>query len=323
MIELRRSFLAVATTALTLIAGWSTAQDYPSKPVRLIDPYVPGGSTGVVSRAIAARFQELTRQSMIIDNKPGAGSNIGSDMVAKAPPDGYTLLLGTSSLAINPSLYRNMPFDPTKDLAPIVLLIRTPNLLAVHPSLPVRSVKELIEIARSRPGQLNYGSSGNGATNHMAAESFKSMANVDIVHIPFRGGGEALAALLGGQIQVLFNPSSTLVPHERSGALRILAIGSSARIAGLDYPTVAESGLPGFETSVWFGLFAPANTPIAILAKLNGDINTILTDKRVADVLTGAGLLPVGGTAEELRYLLSADRTRWSAVIKQAGIKIQ
>ncbi len=305
------------------MAAAAAAQDYPNKAVRLIDPYSPGGSTGVASRAISVSFQELTKQPLIVDNRPGAGSNIGSDMAAKAPPDGHTLLLGTSSLAINPSLYRSMPFDPIKDLAPVAILIRTPNVLAVTPSLAVNSVKDLIDYARSHPGQLNYGSSGNGATNHMAMELFKSMAKVDIVHVPFKGGGEALTALLGGQIQVLFNPASTLVPHAKAGGLRILAVGSTTRVDGLDYPTVAASGLPGFESSVWFGLFAPANTPAPIIAKLNSDINQILKDKRVMDVLLTAGLQPVGGTTDDLRSLLASDTARWSSVIKAAGVRME
>jgi tripartite-type tricarboxylate transporter receptor subunit TctC len=318
-----RLLATIAFAAGTLLATGAVAQEYPAKPVRLVDPYTPGGSTGVVARAIGAQFQEVTSQPMVIDNKPGAGSNIGSDIVAKAAPDGYTLLLGTSSLAINPSLYRSMPFDPIKDLAPIVVLIKTPNVVAVTPSLPVRSVKELIEYAHAHPGKLNYGSSGNGATNHMGMELFKSMANVDMVHVPFKGGGEALQALLGGSIQVMFNPASTLVPHDRSGGLRILAVGSSTRIEGLDYPTVAEAGLPGFESSVWFGLFAPAGTPPATVARINSVMNVVLKDKKVQEILGTAGLTPVGGTAEELKSLLASDTTRWSGVIRSADIKIQ
>jgi tripartite-type tricarboxylate transporter receptor subunit TctC len=304
-------------------AAAAFAQDYPNKPVRLIDPYSPGGSTSVVSRALASRFADLTKQPLVIDNRPGAGSNIGSEIAAKSPPDGYTLLIGTSSLAINPGLYRDMRFDPIKDLAPIAILTRMPNVLAVQPTLPINSVKDLIEYARSHPGQLNYGSSGNGATNHMGMELFKSMAKVNLVHVPFKGGGDALTALLGGQIQALFNPASTLVPHAKSGGLRIIAVGAATRVDGLPYPTVAESGLPGFESSVWFGLFAPGNTPAAIIAKLNADINQILKDKRVSDVLLTAGMEPVGGAADDLRTLLAADTARWPSVIKAAGVRIE
>jgi len=304
-------------------AGAAFAQDYPSKAVRLVDPYVPGGSTGVVSRAISQKFQEITKQPLVIDNRPGAGSNIGSDIVAKAAPDGYTLLLGTSSLAINPALYKAMPFSPVKDLAPIAMLIRTPNVLAVNASVPAKNVAELIAYARANPGKLNYGSSGNGATNHMGAELFKSMAKVDMVHVPFKGGGDALTALLGGQIDVLFNPASTLVPHESAGKIRLLAVGSARRVDGLNLPTVAESGLPGFESGVWFGLFAPAGTPPAIVAKLNADTNAILADKQVAEALNRGGLTPIGGTPTELRDVLAADTARWAEVVKAAGLKVE
>ena len=317
------SLLALTLCLGCAALGTAAAQDYPNRPVRLVDPFVPGGSTSVVSRAIANKFQELTKQPLVVDNRPGAGSNVGTEIVAKAAPDGYTLLIGTSSLAINPALYRNLPFDPIKDLAPIALLIRTPNVLSVHPSLPVNSVSDLIAYARANPGKLNYGSSGNGTTNHMGAELFKSMAKVDMVHVPFKGGGDALTALLSGQIQVLFNPASTLVPHEKSGRLRLLAVGAGKRVEGLNLPTVAESGLPGFESGVWFALFAPAGTPAPIVAKLNSDINLILKDKQVADQLLAAGFQPVGGTPDELRQVLAADTKRWATVVKDAGLKIE
>jgi tripartite-type tricarboxylate transporter receptor subunit TctC len=308
--------------SLLILTGSAIAQTYPNKPVRLIDPYSPGGSTSVVSRAMSQKFQEITGQPMVVDHRPGAGSNIGSDMAAKATPDGYTLLLGTSSLAINPNLYRSMPFDPLKDLAPVMILIRTPNVLAVHPSLPVRTVKELIDYARANPGKLNYGSSGNGATNHMGMEAFKANAKVNIVHVPFKGGSEAMAALVGGQIQVLFNPASTLAPQDKAGRLRMLAVSSTQRIPGLDLPTVSESGLPGFDSQVWFGLFAPAGTPVAIISKLNADMNRLLKDKQVSDVLNNAGLMPVGGSVDDMRKLLTEDHERWAAVIKITGTKI-
>ena len=322
MRDLCRASKWLACCAALLTGAGAAAQDYPNKPVRLVDPYAPGGSTGVVSRLLAQKFQELTGQQLLIDNRPGAGSNIGSDIVAKASPDGYTLLLGTSSLAINPSLYRGMAFDPVKDLAPIALLIRAPNVLAVQASLPVRSVKELIDYVRARPGQLSYGSSGNGATNHLGMELFKQQAKADIVHVPFKGGGEALQALLGGQINLMFNPASTLVPQHKAGRIRMLAVGSPRRVDGLDLPTVDEAGLPGFEAAVWFGLFAPANTPPALLAKLNADTNRILQDREVRAVLDKAGMEVLGGSADELRRVLAADTVRWGNLVKSANVKM-
>ena len=317
-------FIAAAGACVMLaLAPTTHAQNFPNKPVRLVDPYAPGGSTSVVSQLLSKKFQEFSDQPMVIDYKPGAGSNIGSDIVAKATPDGYTVLIGTSSLAINPHLYRSMQFDPIKDLTPIAQLIRTPNVLAVNPALPVRTTAELIAYARANPGKLNYGSSGNGATNHMAMELFKTLAKVDIQHVPFKGGSEALAALLGGQIQVLFNPASTLAPQDKTGRLRMIAIASTERVNGLNLPTVAESGLPGFKSEVWFGLFAPAGTPAPVIARLNALTNRILKDPSVAEVLDKAGMEPVGGTVEDLGKLLQADSARWAEVVKATGAKIQ
>ena len=317
-------FIAAAGACVMLaLAPITHAQNFPNKPVRLVDPYAPGGSTSVVSQLLSKKFHEFSDQPMVIDYKPGAGSNIGSDIVAKATPDGYTILIGTSSLAINPHLYRSMQFDPIKDLTPIAQLIRTPNVLAVNPALPVRTTAELIAYARANPGKLNYGSSGNGATNHMAMELFKTLAKVDIQHVPFKGGSEALAALLGGQIQVLFNPASTLAPQDKTGRLRMIAIASTERVNGLNLPTVAESGLPGFKSEVWFGLFAPAGTPAPVIARLNALTNRILKDPSVAEVLDKAGMEPVGGTVEDLGKLLQADSARWAEVVKATGAKIQ
>ena len=317
-------FIAAASACVMLaLAPITHAQNFPNKSVRLVDPYAPGGSTSVVSQSLSKKFQEFSDQPMVIDYKPGAGSNIGSDIVAKATPDGYTVLIGTSSLAINPHLYRSMPFDPIKDLTPIAQLIRTPNVLAVNPALPVRTTAELIAYARANPGKLNYGSSGNGATNHMAMELFKTLAKVDIQHVPFKGGSEALAALLGGQIQVLFNPASTLAPQDKTGRLRMIAIASTERVKGLNLPTVAESGLPGFRSEVWFGLFAPAGTPAPVIARLNALTNRILKDPSVVEVLDKAGMEPVGGADIDLGKLLQDDSARWAEVVKATGAKIQ
>ncbi len=318
-----RPFLLAFAAALGLsaVAGPAVAQDYPAKPVRLVSPYAPGGSTGVVARILAKKFQDQTGVAMVVENRPGAASNIGSEHVARSAPDGYTVLMGTSSLAINPSLYRSMGFDPLKDLAPVVGLINAPNVLAVDAALPVRSVRELIDYARANPGKLNYGSSGNGATNHMAMELFKTLAGVDITHIPFKGGGDALTALLGQQIQVMFNPASTLQPHHNAGRIRMLAVTSMQPVEGLALPTVAET-LPGFESSVWFGLFVPAGTPAAAVQKLNVEMNRALADKEVLDVLRTAGMVTTGGTADRLKNLLQQDTLRWAPVVKASGARL-
>ena len=307
--------LLFATTA-------AFAQTFPTKPVRMVAPYAPGGSSSAAALAFSQKFQEIAGQPLVVDYKPGAASNIGSDFVAKSAPDGYTLLMGTTSLAINPALYRNMPFDPLKDLAPVALLFRAPNVLAVNPSLPVHSVKELIDYARANPGKLNYGSSGNGATNHMAMELLKSMAKLDIVHIPFKGGGETLPALISGEIQVMFSPASTVAGAEKAGRVRLLAVSGAKPVEGLNLPTIAAAGLPGFESVVWFGLFAPAGTPAAIIAKLNADANRALKDPQVLDVLNKQGLEAVGGPPDDMRKVLAEDHERWAAVVKATGIKI-
>ena len=314
---------SLLVSAWALCAAGAAAQDYPNKPVRLVDPYAPGGSTSVVSRLLAQKFQQQTGQPMVVDHRPGAGSNIGSDLVAKAPPDGYTLLLGTSSLAINPQLYKGMPFEPQKDLVPVCLLIRAPNVLAVQASLPVSSLKELIVHARANPGRLSYGSSGNGATNHLAMEMLKLQTGLDILHVPYKGGGEALQALLGGQTQLMFNPASTLAGQDKGGRLRMLAVASRKRVAGLDLPTMDEAGLPGFEASVWFGLFAPAGTPPAVLNRINAEINRALQDRQLREVLEKAGMEVLGGTPDELRQLLISDAARWGAVVRAANVRLE
>ena len=318
----KRLLLAIAASSLVLASGGTAfAQEYPAKPVRLVSPYAPGGSTGVVARILAKKFQDQTGISMVVENRPGAASNIGSDHVAKSTPDGYTLLMGTSSLAINPALYRTMSFDPIKDLAPVIPLITAPNVLAVDASLPIRSVKELIDYARANPGKLNYGSSGNGATNHMAMEMLKTMAGLQIAHIPFKGGGEALSALLGGQIQLMFNPASTLQQHHNTGKLRMLAVTSEKRVDGLAVPTVAET-LPGFESSVWFGLFAPAGTPAAVVQRVSAEMNKALRDKEVLDVLNTAGMVALGGSPDTKKTMLQKDTVRWGPVVKASGATV-
>ncbi len=309
------------TAGLLLAMGTAFAQTFPSKPVRMVAPYAPGGSSSAGAQAISQKFLELTGQPLVIDYRPGAASNIGSDAVAKATPDGYTVLMGTSSLAINPSLYRNMPFNPLKDLASIALLFRAPNVLAVTPSLPVRSVKELIDYARANPGKLNYASSGSGATNHMAMELLKHMAKLDIVHVPFKGSGETLPALIGNQVQVMFSPASSLAGAASTGRIRLIAVSGTKRDEALNLPAIASSGLPGFESVVWFGLFAPAATPAPIIAKLNADINRVLKDKQVLDVINKGGQEAVGGTPEDMHRVLVADFERWATVVKATGIK--
>ncbi len=316
---MKRGWMAWLWAAAILAPALAQAQDYPTKPIRLVNPFSPGGSTDLVARVLTQKFTESLGQTVIVDNKPGGGTNVGTEIVVKSPPDGYTILHATSSLAINVSLYKRRTFDPVADLTPIGLLVETVNVLAVNPSVKANNVRELIELARANPGRLSYGSSGSGATNHLGMELFKTMAKVDITHIPYKGGGQAFNDLLGGQIQVMFNPSSSLLPHHKTGKLRVLAVGSKKRIDGLDFPTVAESGLPGFESTVWYSMFAPAGTPRPIVQRLNAEINRALKDKAVIEQFSAVGLYPIGGTPEELGALLKREIEHWAKVVRDSG----
>ena len=316
---IKRGWKALLWAAAILAPALAQAQDYPTKPIRLVNPFSPGGSTDLVARVLTQKFTESLGQTVIVDNKPGGGTNVGTEIVVKSPPDGYTILHATSSLAINVSLYKKRTFDPVADLTPIGLLVETVNVLAVNPSVKVNNVRELIELARANPGRLSYGSSGSGATNHLGMELFKTMAKVDITHIPYKGGGQAFNDLLGGQIQVMFNPSSSLLPHHKAGKLRVLAVGSKKRIDGLDFPTVAESGLPGFESTVWYSMFAPAGTPRPVVQRLNAEINRALKDRTVIEQFAAVGLYPIGGTPEELGALLKREIEHWARVVRDSG----
>ncbi len=312
---------ALLLACLVLANGTGMAQPYPAKPIRIINPYVPGGSTDLVLRTLSTRLTEAWGQPVVIENRPGGGTNLGTELVVRAAPDGYTLLNATSSLAINASLYSKLPFDARTDLAPVILLTQSFNVLAVHPSVRAHTLKELLELARAKPGALSYGSSGNGATNHLAMELMKSMAGVDLVHVPYKGGGQALNDLIGGQIQLMFNPPSSIMPHAAKGRIRALAITSVKRIDGIDLPTMAEAGLPGFESSVWFGLFVPAETPQPVIRKLSGEVDRILQIADVAERFRAAGLVPVGGTPEKLNAYFREDLARWARVVKTSGAK--
>jgi len=312
---------ALLLACLLAAAGGSSAQTYPAKAIRIVNPYVPGGSTDLVLRTIAGKLTEAWNQPVLIENKPGGGTNLGTELVARSAPDGYTVLNATSSLAINASLYPKLPFDARKDLAPVILLTQSYNVLAVHPSVPAANLRELIDLARAKPGSLSYGSSGNGATNHLAMELLKAMAGIDLVHVPYKGGGQALNDLLGGQIQLMFNPPASLMQHGAKGKVRLLAITSDKRVEGIDLPTVSESGLPGFESSVWFGLFVPAGTPEPAIRKLNGALNRILGMSDVVERFRAAGLVAVGGTPDDLGAYFRADITRWARAVKASGAK--
>jgi tripartite-type tricarboxylate transporter receptor subunit TctC len=322
-----KSRLGAALGLLALSVAPAMAADaasgYPNKPIRWVLPFPPGGSTDVVVRIVGPRLSEVFGQQVVIDNRPGAGTNIGMDIVAKAAPDGYTMLLSTASLAINTSLYRKLPFDPVRDLAPVTLLTNTPNMMAVHPGVPAKTVREFIDLAKAKPGGLSYGSSGNGASNHLAMELLKVMTGIDVIHVPYKGGGPAQVDLIAGQIQALFNPPSTLMPHARNGRVRAVAVGSRKRIAiAPEMPTFDESGVPGYEAGVWFGLLVPSGTPKAIIDRLNREVTRILAAPDVAERLTSLGYEPLPGTPQAFAAFIQSEIGKWSKVVKASGARV-
>jgi tripartite-type tricarboxylate transporter receptor subunit TctC len=314
-----------AALAVAGVPGSALAADvYPSKAIRMVVPFPPGGTTDILARVAGQKLTEALGQQVIIDNRAGAGGNIGTELVAKSPPDGYTLLTDPgSTLTINPSLFSKLPFDTLKDFAPVTILAAVPNVLVVHPSLPVKNVKELIALAKSKPGQLNYASTGAGQSTHLSMELFKTLAGVDIAHIPYKGSSPALTDLLGGQVPMMFDNMPSSLPHVKAGKLRALAVSTLKRSPALpQLPTVAESGLPGFEVSVWFAVLAPAGTPREIVQRLNGALVKALQSPDVKQRLADQGAEPVGNTPEQFTAVLQRDLVKWAKVVKDANVKL-
>ncbi len=315
--------LALFAVSLAAIADPASPDTYPNKPIRIIVPFPAGGSADTLSRIIGQKMTESWGQQVLVDNRPGAGGNIGTDAAAKSAPDGYTLLLTPSSIASNPSLYRKLPYDPVKDFVPVAEVGWTPMILVVHPSVPANSVKELIALAKSKPGQINYASAGNGTTNHLAGEVFKHMAGIDLVHIPYKGNPLAVLDVLSGQVPVMFDFVITSLPHVKAGKLRALAVTDAKRIPQLpDVPTVSESGVPGFEAGTWFAVFAPAGTPQALVTKLNKEIVRILNLPDVKERLYQQGAEPRPSTPAQLAKHLQQDMAKWAKQIKEVAIHL-
>ena len=300
------------------------ADAFPAKPVRIVVPFAAGGSTDILARNIAQKLNEALRSPVIVENRPGAGALIGAEYVAKAAPDGYTLLMGTNTThAVAPHLYSKMPYHALNDFAPVAEIAYNPQFLDVHPSIPVRSVKELVALARSRPGQLNYGSAGQGSTSHMAMELFRSMAKVNLTHVPYKGSGPALIDVLGGHLSMMFDVVLTTLPHMKSGKLRVLGVSSLSRVdVAPEVPTIAETGLPGYEALVWFGLFAPAGTPGEIVNRLSGEVGRIVQQPALKETFTVQGLTPVGSNSTQFAAKVAKDHATWGKVIREAGIKL-
>ena len=312
--------------AVTLGCAGASAQSYPSKPIRLVVPYTPGGPLDIMARAIGQKLTEAWSQPVVADNRAGAGGNIGADLVAKSPADGYTLLLGAvATHAINPTLYGKVPYDPVKDFAPVALVAQVPNILVVNPSVPARSVRELIELARARPGYLNFGSGSTGSTGHLAGELFNAMAGVKMVHIPYKGGAPAMADLLAGQVQLMFDNLANALPNVKAGRLRALAVTTLARSPAMpELSTIAESGLPGFDLTTWFGVMAPAGTPPEIVAKLNAKIVRALNAKDMRERLEKMGAEPpANNTPERFAAFIRTEAAKYAKVVKDSGAKVE
>ena len=315
---------ALAATVLATAAAAAAAADYPSRPIRLIVPFSAGGTSDFLARTIAERLGGRLGQTVVVDNKPGAGGNIGSAAVAQAEPDGYTLLLGTvGTHAINSSLYKKMPFDAVKDFAPVTLVAAVPNMLVVHPSLPVKSVAELVELAKAKPGKLNFASSGNGSSIHLSGELFKTLAGVDMTHVPYKGSGPAVADLLGGQVNMMFDNMPSSLPHVKAGKVRALAVTSAKRSPAMpDLSTMAEAGIKGYDASAWFGILAPAGTPPAVVDRLNAEIVKVLHLPEVADRLSQQGAVPTTSTPQEFAAYIRAETAKWAKVVKASGAQM-
>ena len=312
-------------SSLLWTGGLVHAQAYPSKPIRWIVTYPPGGPTDLIARAVGAKLSVAWGQQVVIDNRAGAGGAIGTELAAKSVADGYTLLFGTSGgLTINPALISTLPYDPVRDFAPVSLLVINPQILVVHPSVPVSTVKELVAYAKARPGKLNYASVGQGSPNQLGMELLKTLTGIDLVHVPYKGTGPAVTDLLGGQVQLMFNSMPSVLPLVKTGKLKGLAVGSAHRSpAAPDIPTVAEAGVPGFENVTWYGMFAPAKTPAEIIAKLNTEVVKILADPEMAQRFASQGSEPRSSTPAELAAFMRVEAVRWGKVITAAGIKLE
>ena len=314
-----------AALALLVGAGAAGAQEYPAKTVRMIVPFAPGGATDVLARIVSQKLYERWGQIVMVDNRVGASGNIGAEYVAKSvPADGYTLLVAGSPHAINMSLFNNLRYDLARDVAPITSIAAFPSLIAVHPSVPVKSVKDLIALARARPGQINFGSAGNGSPNHLSMEMFKTMAKIDMTHIPYKGGsGQMVSDLLAGQVQLASMGLPPAMPYVKAGRLRVIAVTSAKRSPLLPQaPTVAETGLPGYEVNSWYGVFAPPAVPKEIIARINADIVAVLGGAEVKERLAGLGAEPQPMTPDDFGKFVRDDIAKWSKVVKESGAKI-
>ncbi len=319
------ALLAAGCCVTDAIHVSAAADAYPGKPIRLIVPFPPGGGVDGAARVVSQRLADALGQQVVIDNRGGSGGIIAAEIAAKSVPDGYTLFFGGSaSHGITPHLYRKLPYDAVRDFTPIIAIGATPYILVVHPSVAATTVRELVALARARPGQLNYASAGSGSTLHLTGEMFKRMAGIDIVHVPYKGAAPALTDLLSGQVQMTFNPAVVILPHVKTGRLRALAV-TSARRATLapELPTVAEGGVAGFEATGWYGLLGPRGLPPHVVAKLNREVTSILADKGFAERFALLGIEPLGGTPAEFAAYIRAELAKWGKVVRESGARVE
>ncbi len=327
---IRNTVTICALVAAALPPGAASAQtknapaSYPTKPIRLVVPFAPGGGTDITARTIATKLTEAWGQTVVADNRAGANGTIGVDLAAKSPPDGYTLTMISSSHSVNVSLYKNLPYDLIKDLSPITQATTQPYALVVHPSVPAKSVKELIALARARPGTLNYGSSGTGGLSHLSGALLASLAGLNITHIPYKGGAPAMTDVIAGQIQMLFSTILQSHAHIKAGRLRALAVTTVKRSSGApELPTMQEAGVPGYEVTGWYGVLAPAGTPPSIIAKLNHEIVRILQSQEMRERLSADGSEPVGSTPQQFAAHIKSEVVKWNKVVNEAGIRAE
>jgi tripartite-type tricarboxylate transporter receptor subunit TctC len=321
-----RLAIGFVSILLSLCTGSAAvAQGYPSKSVRLVVPAPPGSAPDILSRLVGQKLSEMWGQGVVIDNVLGAGGNIGTERVAKAPADGYTMLFNTiGPIAVNVSMYDKLPFDPIKDFAPVTLVAKVPNILVVHPSVPIKSVQELIDYAKKNPGKLRYGSPGSGTSNHLSAELLNTMAGISMLHIPYKSSAQMTTDIMGGQVEVVFHNAPVLMPHVKSGALRGLAVTSAKRNPSVpELPTVAESGVPGFEVTAWFGFLAPAGTPQAVISKVHADVVKAIAMPDVRERMMAQAAEPIGSTPQEYGAFIASEIAKWSKIVKSSGAKVE
>ncbi len=315
------SVLCVAPLA---VFAQTDIASYPSRPIRIIVPQSPGASTDLTARLVAQRLSEAFKQPVVVDNRPGAGTIIGTELVVRAAPDGHTLMVVASGITVNPSVYKRMPYDTERDLAPVTQLTRFSNLLAAHPSFAAKTLQDVLALAKAKPGTINYASAGLASGTHMSMELLKTMTGIDLVHIPYTGGGPAVTAAIGGQVQLNIGTTVGVLPHVRSGRLRAIAVTTAARTPGApEIPTFAESGVPGYDHGPWNGLFAPAKTPPALIAKIHAEVARALHSADVKKTLASEGVEPVANTPQAFAAMIRAELAMWSRVVKAAGIKAE